>query len=249
VRTSIQSLSVTSPPRPAHDANPIAQLEIVFATWRNRIAGLVGAIAGLVPYGAYRLGHYEVTSWDPRQCPKVLVVIAALAFSVLTVTDWAHQVFATENKFVSVIKALGFTALIEALMMTSDYRPLSLGCLYLLVAVNAVANGCRLAVRAASHRATGAERAAVRPGRDAKRPTSVRDALRSAMRSRAVPPPPPSTTAETVRAKRPPRKRPARDTTSRVVEPGAIAAIAEVAAPTEAMTNGAADPAIVAWSS
>lgn len=151
------------------DTNPIAQLEICMASWRNRMAALIGSIGGLVPYGAYRLGHYEITSWSPFACPKALVVYAALAFSVLTVSGWAHQVFATANRWESLIKALGFTALVEALMMTSDYRPLALGCLGLLIAINAVANGCRLAVRAAETGATPAELAAVRSSRKTRK--------------------------------------------------------------------------------
>ncbi|HSR79085.1 MAG TPA: hypothetical protein VLN57_21105 [Xanthobacteraceae bacterium] len=132
---------------PNTDLNPIAQLHVAR---RNRLACIVGAIPGIVPIGTYRLGHSELTSWDPSVDPKAWAAYAGLAFSLLTVVSWAASAFATQNRLETAIKALGFTVLVETLMMTSSSSVLSIGCLVLLVVVNAVANGCRLAVRAAA---------------------------------------------------------------------------------------------------
>lgn len=135
------------------NTNPIAQLRIAVA---NPLPTLVGACAGIVPIGVYQLGHHELTSWSPIECPKALLVYAGLLFSALTVLSWSRDVFG------SFAKAVGFTALVEGMMVCADSQALTAAALVLLVVVNAVANGCRLAVRDAGDRPTQAERAAGR---------------------------------------------------------------------------------------
>jgi hypothetical protein len=108
------------------------------------------AVSGTVPLGTYHLGHNEVVSWDPREDPRCVVAYAGLAFSLLTVVGWAAACFGTERRLETAIKAIGFTTLIEALMMTSTATWLSVGCLVLLIAINAVANGCRIAMKSAA---------------------------------------------------------------------------------------------------
>jgi hypothetical protein len=108
---------------------------------RKPVAALLGATAGLVPVGVFELGHYELTSWSPLDCPKAAIVYAGLLFSALTVLGWSTDMFGSK------VKAIGFTALLEGIMMTADAGWLSAIALGYLVAINAVANGCRLALR------------------------------------------------------------------------------------------------------
>lgn len=118
--------------------NPLAQLR---AARRKPIAAIIGATAGLVPVGVYEVGHYELTSWSPLDCPRAMIVYAGLMFSALTVLGWSS------NMFGSKAKALGFTLLLEGIMMTSSAAWLTAIALTYLVLINAVANGCRLALR------------------------------------------------------------------------------------------------------
>lgn len=117
---------------------PLAQLRIAR---RKPVAALLGATAGLVPVGVFELGHYELTSWSPLACPKAVIVYAGLLFSALTVLGWSRDMFG------STAKAVGFTALLEGIMMTANAGWLSAIALGYLVVINAVANGCRLALR------------------------------------------------------------------------------------------------------
>jgi hypothetical protein len=118
--------------------NPLAQLRVAR---QKPIAALLGATAGLVPVGVFELGHYELTSWSPLACPKAAIVYAGLLFSALTVLAWSSDMFGSKAK------AIGFTALLEGIMMTADAGWLAAIALGYLVAINAVANGCRLALR------------------------------------------------------------------------------------------------------
>jgi hypothetical protein len=70
-----------------------------------------------------------------------MIVYAGLLFSALTVLGWSS------NMFGSKAKALGFTLLLEGIMMTSSAAWLTAIALTYLVLINAVANGCRLALR------------------------------------------------------------------------------------------------------
>jgi hypothetical protein len=70
-----------------------------------------------------------------------MIVYAGLLFSALTVLGWST------NMFGSKAKALGFTLLLEGIMMTSSAAWLTAIALTYLVLINAVANGCRLALR------------------------------------------------------------------------------------------------------
>jgi hypothetical protein len=118
--------------------NPLAQLRLAR---RKPLAALLGATAGLVPVGVFELGHYEITSWSPLKCSKAIIVYAGLVFSALTVLGWSTDMFGSK------VKAIGFTALLEGIMMAADAGWLSAIALAYLVAINAVANGCRLAMR------------------------------------------------------------------------------------------------------
>src|SRR5262245_59805006 len=114
--------------------NPLAQLRMAR---RKPVAALLGATAGVVPVGVFELGHYELTSWSPLACPKAAIVYAGLVFSALTVLSWSSDMFGSR------LKAIGFTALLEGIMMTADAGWLSAIALGYLVVINAVSNGCR----------------------------------------------------------------------------------------------------------
>jgi len=139
---ALESRRMTMTSKPALDqvtaANPLAQLR---AARRKPVAAIIGATAGLVPVGVYEVGHYELTSWSPIDCPKAMIVYAGLLFSALTVLGWSTNMFGSKSK------ALGFTLLLEGIMMTSSAAWLTAIALTYLVLINAVANGCRLALR------------------------------------------------------------------------------------------------------
>ena len=130
--------SCTSASEHPATTNPLAQLR---AARRKPVAAIIGATAGLVPVGVYEVGHHELTSWSPIECPKALIVYAGLLFSALTVLGWSTNMFGARAK------ALGFTLLLEGIMMTSSAGWLTAIALTYLVLINAVANGCRLALR------------------------------------------------------------------------------------------------------
>jgi hypothetical protein len=129
---------MTTTKDPAAITNPLSQLRMAR---RKPIAALLGATAGLVPVGVFELGHYELTSWSPLDCPKAVIVYAGLLFSALTVLGWSTDMFGSRAK------AIGFTLLLEGIMMTAHAGWLSATALGYLVVINAVANGCRLALR------------------------------------------------------------------------------------------------------
>lgn len=157
----------------AATTNPLAQLR---AARHKPIAALIGATAGLVPVGVYEVGHYELTSWSPLECPKAVIVYAGLLFSALTVLGWSA------NMFGSKVKALGFTLLLEGIMMASSAAWLTAIALSYLVLINAAANGCRLALRDtpgqgidwSSNLARAIAAAAVATAARAKKPIRVR---------------------------------------------------------------------------
>src|SRR3954465_7173181 len=81
------TISTSASEHPAA-SSPLAQLR---AARRKPVAGIIGATAGLVPVGVYEVGHHELTSWSPIECPKAMIVYAGLLFSALTVLGWADQ--------------------------------------------------------------------------------------------------------------------------------------------------------------
>jgi hypothetical protein len=100
--------------------------------------------AGLVPVGVFVLGHYELHLVVAAGLPQGSDRLRRALFSALTVLGWSSDMFGSK------VKAIGFTALLEGIMMTADAGWLSAIALCYLVAINAVANGCRLALRDAT---------------------------------------------------------------------------------------------------
>jgi len=129
-----------------HDV--ISQIRIAGA---NPLPLTIGALLGaLVPVGTFTLWHEEITSW---QDIRTIFFLGGLMFSAITVFRWGQRAYG------STPKAFFFVLLAEGLMSFSETTWLSLGALGYLVCINAVANGCNLAVAHAARREADAARA------------------------------------------------------------------------------------------
>ncbi len=119
-------------------ADPIAALRVAI---RNPLPTLLGSTVMIVPVGGYYLGHAQIMSWNPLTDPLSTLAYAALAFSGTTVYEWGRAMFGSR------LKALSFTVLAEGLMMFGGSAALAYVTLGLLVVINAMTCGCRLALR------------------------------------------------------------------------------------------------------
>jgi hypothetical protein len=131
----------------------ISQLEC--AVRRPRAALLGAAIGGAVPWFARELAHGELpaawASGGRAACAAmVLVILGCCAFSMLTVYKFGLAAFGDRRK------AAGFVLALEGVMLVSGGAT-SAWALALLVAINAVANGCAIAL---AHDATCRRRGA-----------------------------------------------------------------------------------------
>jgi hypothetical protein len=104
----------------------------------NRLATVLGAaLGGFIPLASFTVSHNEVKSlWSL----PALLVLGGLVYSAKTVYAWGKMAFA------SGAKALGFTVLVEGVMTCSGVPWLSHTALGYLIAINAVATGCTLAL-------------------------------------------------------------------------------------------------------
>lgn len=136
---------------------------------RNRWPMACGAIlGGFVPVASYVVAHYEA----PERHALIALVVGGLAYSALSVYGFARLAFG------SAVKALGFVLLLEGVMVFSGIPALGLASLVLLVGINAISTGVRLAldarqVRAASRRRRG-------PVVQRRRPLAARRSVRLA---------------------------------------------------------------------
>jgi hypothetical protein len=104
---------------------------------RNRIASFCGAFfGGIIPLGVYIISHYELSK-NPWMW---VLVIGGLAYSALTVFDWAVMAFKHKTK------AFGFVVLLEGVMTFSGTGWLSIVYLMALMVVNSVAAGSSIAL-------------------------------------------------------------------------------------------------------
>jgi len=120
----------------------ISQLEC--ATRHPRAAILGGLLGGAVPWFARELAHGEIPqAWSGGHQAiaglMVAVVLGCACFSMLTVYKFGRAAFDDERK------ALGFVLALEGVMLVS-HGTTSLVALLLLVAINAIANGCVIAL-------------------------------------------------------------------------------------------------------
>jgi hypothetical protein len=113
----------------------------------NRLATLLGAVfgGGGVPIASWQLAHHEIEWAQPLAGqPALWLVLGGLLFSAITVYSWAYEAFETSRKFVSVLKAVGFTLLLEGTLTCAKTAWLSGAGLAYLVFINAMATGVRL---------------------------------------------------------------------------------------------------------
>jgi hypothetical protein len=101
----------------------------------NRLATLVGAmLGGFIPLASYTIAHQEA----PNKPVLWVLVACGLAYSALTVFDWARVAFRHP------VKALGFCGLLEGVMTFSGTQWLGITALTVLIVINGIATGCNL---------------------------------------------------------------------------------------------------------
>jgi hypothetical protein len=123
----------------------------------NRLALAIAAIlGGFIPAASYVVAHYEV-AMSPA---KWILVLAGLAYSGLTVFEWANIAFR------SVLKSAGFVVLLEGISTFASTEALSLTAVSCLVFINAVATSTNLINDRKESRACA--RAGTSRGRSAK---------------------------------------------------------------------------------
>jgi hypothetical protein len=121
---------------------------IIAATRKsNRLGLTIGAVTGgLVPVGVFALTHAEgVLAEQPALWA---LVGAGLIYSATSVVGWAQRLFRSSGPRVGLVKAVVWTALVEGLMTWAPAQLawLAWACLGVLVFVNAIANGCAVAL-------------------------------------------------------------------------------------------------------
>lgn len=117
---------------------------------QNPVALAIGCLlGGFVPVASFHVAHNEVTSfWSLATA----LVLGGLVYSAKTVFTWGKLAFSC------TWKATGFVVLVEGVMVTSKSTWLALAALAYLVAINAVATGCTLALRDAPPAPKGAKK-------------------------------------------------------------------------------------------
>lgn len=106
----------------------------------NRLATTLGALlGGFVPLATYTVAHNEFSTASFWSLPALLV-LGGLVYSAKTVYTWGRMAFA------SPAKAVGFTLLVEGIMVCSTSVWLANVALAYLMAINAIATGVTLAL-------------------------------------------------------------------------------------------------------
>ena len=101
----------------------------------NRLATLMGAmLGGFIPLASYTIAHQEA----PDKPVLWVLVAFGLAYSALTVFDWARVAFRHP------VKALGFCGLLEGVMTFSRTQWLGIAALTMLIVIKGIATGCNL---------------------------------------------------------------------------------------------------------
>jgi hypothetical protein len=110
---------------------------------QNPGALTVGSVIGAFPPSAsFVLAHVEHAAPDSlKGFLKCLFILGALVFSAKSVYQWCNRAFADNHK------ALGYVVVLEGVMLCTDTHLLSYSALALLIGINAIANGCNLALQ------------------------------------------------------------------------------------------------------
>lgn len=139
-RKSAPNLRLAPPARPARAPRELGVLDEVRLALhpRNRAAAYLGAaLGGGVPVATYWLAHHELD----RGYVVWALVAGGILFSATTVTRWASCAFESPTK------AVGFTVLLEGVLLYSRTTWLALAALSYLIFINAVATGVRIALK------------------------------------------------------------------------------------------------------
>jgi len=128
----------------------VSQVRTAFAA-KNRLATFLGGLlGGGVPVATYELAHVEIDVQRPLwiQTPA-WIVLGGLLFSAITVCQWGFSAFRAHDDrgWKAVLgggKALGFTVILEGVLITAKTPWLSIAALCYLVGINAIATGVRL---------------------------------------------------------------------------------------------------------
>jgi len=131
-------------------------LKQIREAWRNPLAAWTGCIFGAaVPLATYFVAHFEAGA-----APWLWSIVAGgLLVSAPTVYEWALAAFQNRPK------SVGFVMLLEGTMILSGIKAMAIGCLTLLVVINAVGAAACLA-----RRDTGYKRNAVKGKRKNRQP-------------------------------------------------------------------------------
>jgi len=143
--TRLRPISAELAPKPKHiraAAGPIGVIAGIreAAKPRNRLAlGVGSALGGFVPIATYHLAHAEANWNNAAYSLPCYLVAGGLLYSATTVYTWMAEATGSGKK------ALGWTVLTEGVMIASRAPWLSIMALALLIGMNAVATGVRLA--------------------------------------------------------------------------------------------------------
>ncbi len=105
---------------------------------QNPAATLLGAVlGGIIPWFAREVLHGEVSSATD---PRLLIVVGCMAFSMATVYGFGLATFR------SGWRAVGFCAAVEGVAVFARTPRIWLAALLVLILINAVATGCKIAL-------------------------------------------------------------------------------------------------------
>lgn len=125
----------------ARKAGVVEQVRVALSP-EHRLATFLGALLGaFVPFATFMIAHHQVNTgaYAYGADPKLLLVLGGLVYSARTVLQWGRLALD------SGIKAIGFTVLIEGVMVASSAAWLSIVALVYLCLINAIATGVTLA--------------------------------------------------------------------------------------------------------
>lgn len=134
--TNLRVVPATRPPRAPRKLGVLDEIRLALHP-RNRAAAVMGAVlGGGAPVATYWLAHHELD----RGLAVWALVAGGLLFSATTVARWASSAFGSQAK------ALGFTVLLEGVLLYSRTGWLAAAALVYLVGINAISTGVQLAI-------------------------------------------------------------------------------------------------------
>lgn len=128
--------------RPVDTSSLLGQVRLATAP-KNRLALVYGAATGVaIPIASYTMAHSEIMIANPRLfAVKVAILVGGLVYSSRSVFQWWKLITG------SAIQSLAFVVLSEGILVFSDTEWLRLTFLGYLCIINALANGCKIALK------------------------------------------------------------------------------------------------------